>query len=511
MVLLEFEGKLFLDGIGSTEMPCPEKGAREDKSRVNKNVARGNCMAKVCVICGEAAGSREHVFPAVLGGRRVNKGIYCTPHNNGFGRHVAELAKQLEMFNAILMVRSDHRDKPKAFVFEDEPGSAFSMIGSNIQTAAPSSISELGLQPGEKKGLKFESMEQFEQWREAQRKDGWEPVIVDSVEVQRHHFASPVNVSLTFGGKEGLQAVAYLALTFFAQYFPVEARQHGLDPLKEFLKLDLSKDEYSPELIPNLVWWDGRAAEDVVGKNPFSFGHAVVVGVSRATNRAYAYISFFSSLNFGIDLGPVEEAREGMAKVFIDPKAEKAPEDIEAQLSDKFSIEIDSTTSDLGHMIRSGSAEAAVGHFLGKVGAWHFELFIDEIRHEVTSWAASGSTDSGDFSESLVEKHSQRVLNLLISATSGLKTQFASDNLPAPLLVVLDAVVVADEGQPNGLSQQTNTVLALAKAQVVNAVGVELSEREPSPERIANLLGGGLGVALVTATVVQPILLSLLK
>jgi hypothetical protein len=34
-------------------------------------------MAKTCIICGGRAGSGEHVFPAVLGGRRINNGIYC--------------------------------------------------------------------------------------------------------------------------------------------------------------------------------------------------------------------------------------------------------------------------------------------------------------------------------------------------------------------------------------------------------------------------------------------------
>jgi hypothetical protein len=54
-------------------------------------------VGKKCIICGGAAGSREHVFPAALGGGRVNKGIYCGTHNNGFSPLAAILSAQLTL------------------------------------------------------------------------------------------------------------------------------------------------------------------------------------------------------------------------------------------------------------------------------------------------------------------------------------------------------------------------------------------------------------------------------
>lgn len=47
-------------------------------------------------MCGQAAGSGEHVFPAALGGRRINKKIYCTKHDNGYSSLVADLASQVD-------------------------------------------------------------------------------------------------------------------------------------------------------------------------------------------------------------------------------------------------------------------------------------------------------------------------------------------------------------------------------------------------------------------------------
>ena len=215
-------------------------------------------------MCNKAAGSHEHVFPAAIGGRRTNKGIYCTLHNNSFGRHVAELQKQLSMLNAILKVRPDRHDEPSSCVFTDKDGDNLSIVGQNIQTAAPPPIEYLHPEPGDKICLKFNSMDQAEHWMEAQKKPGWALSVTNSSELQRHYFAGPIQVQLAFGGKKALQAVGYLALTFFAQYFPAEARQQGLDHFKNFLKPDFSKLEDQDAWVPNLValrqieWVGGR-------------------------------------------------------------------------------------------------------------------------------------------------------------------------------------------------------------------------------------------------------------
>ncbi|AJX14053.1 HNH endonuclease [Burkholderia ubonensis] len=464
---------------------------------------------KNCIMCDSTAGSHEHVFPAVLGGRRTNKGIYCTPHNNAFGRHVAELEKQLSMFNAILKVRPDRRDAPKSFTFTDTVGDNFSMLGQSIQTAPPPSLNQLGHQHGASVALKFGSMEQFETWKEEQRKSGWDVRIADgSREMQEHHFASPVSIQLRFGGHDALQAVGYLALTFFAQYFPDEVRSKEFEPFKDFLKLDFSKDEDKSGWRSNLVWWDGRDTKEVAGQNPFQFGHSIIIGTSASKKRAYAYVSFFSSLNFGIDLGPINDAHEQMVCVFIDPTAEKAPNDWKVIRSDTFSIEVDPATSDLTDMIQSGSAEAAIGQFLRKVGEWHFNCFIREIEEDLKKWTQNRSIDAADFAGTLVHAHRQRVLNVLLSATTGIAEQFKQRALPATLITILDKLIEADDSQPNGISKKTNDVLEIAKKKITEAVKHELSKQRPNSEVIASLIGNTEGIFLVTKEVVQPILLN---
>lgn len=467
--------------------------------------------AKTCIICGGGAGSHEHVFPAALGGRRTNKGIYCTPHNNGFGRHVAELQKQLLMFNAILKVRPDRHDAPRAFAFSDKNGDHFSILGQSIETAAPPSINDLGLSSGETAALKFNSKEQFEDWKETQRKNGWDvQVSGDFGKPQQRLFAAPVSVSLRFGGHAALQAVGYLALTFFAQYFPDVARSAGLDPFKNFLALDFSKDEAKWK--SNLVWWDGRNVDDVVGKSPFRFGHTIVVGVSTLKKRAYAYISFFSSLNFCVDLGPVDDPRERMVRVFIDPRAEKAPDDLDTVDSDAFSIEVDPAACDLLEMIQSGTAESAVAKFLHEVGAWHFESFVSELDGELQGWRKSHSTDSTQFAATLVQKHRQRVLNVISFVASGLKEEFKKNgNIPMALLEMMDKLIEADDHQSNGLSQHTNALLELSTNAITDVIKWELDSKKCDAETIAVLLGGTQGATVITQQVIQPLLLSCSK
>ncbi len=62
-------------------------------------------MTRTWIICGDSAGSQEHIFPAALGGRRTSKGIYCGLHNEGFSPLAAFLSRQLELLNALLSVR----------------------------------------------------------------------------------------------------------------------------------------------------------------------------------------------------------------------------------------------------------------------------------------------------------------------------------------------------------------------------------------------------------------------
>jgi hypothetical protein len=142
-------------------------------------------MPRTCIICGNRAGSAEHIFPAGLGGRRTNRGIYCGPHNNGFSGFAAPIVQQLKPINALLAVRQDHSKTAEPVAYTSPEGEALVIFDGAVTAKAD------------------------------------RPPSGDV-----HH------IGLMFGGPNGLQAIAYIALTFFAHYFREHSRKAGAQPIK---------------------------------------------------------------------------------------------------------------------------------------------------------------------------------------------------------------------------------------------------------------------------------------
>jgi hypothetical protein len=134
-----------------------------------------------------------------------------------------------------------------------------------------------------------------------------------------------LHVQLELGGPDGLRAIAYIALTFFAHHFQDYARHRGLDAVKAFL---LGKGDNA------FVWWESPRAAAPLPPNPFPFGHTIVLATSATTQDATAFVSLFQSFHFGIHLGTVSGLTDKSVVVFIDPLADKAPLDIEEHKDD---------------------------------------------------------------------------------------------------------------------------------------------------------------------------------
>src|SRR5260370_33946097 len=75
-----------------------------------------------CIYCGAETGSREHTFPAALGGRRMNKGILCATCNEGFSKLDKALSDQLGFLNGIIGVRPDRSSVPRKARMESPQG-----------------------------------------------------------------------------------------------------------------------------------------------------------------------------------------------------------------------------------------------------------------------------------------------------------------------------------------------------------------------------------------------------
>jgi hypothetical protein len=272
-------------------------------------------MPKTCIICGLRAGSGEHIFPAALGGRRTNKGIYCGPHNHGFSPLAKRIAQQLKSINSLLAVRPDHDDSAEPFDYTSPEGERLVIFDGVVKRATPGAA--------------------------------------DS--------DRSLHVQLNLGGPDGLRSIAYIALTFFAHHFQDCARLSGLDAVKAFLLGNGDND---------FVWWESPNVAATLPPNPFPFGHTIVLMTSAKTHEATAFVSLFQSLHFGIHLGTLSRLTDKSVVVFIDPQADRAPADIEEHKKDIVLLPLlkpDPMHAHLERNIREGAAQRSLQELLNKI------------------------------------------------------------------------------------------------------------------------------------------------
>lgn len=152
-------------------------------------------MPRNCIICGEPAGSREHVFPAALGGRRTNKGIYCGHHNHAFSPLAATVAEQLRAINALLSVRPDHGSTATAIAVNGPRGQALVLSGTKVKLAPP--MMSAPIADGEIRELAFVSEMEATDWVKRQKAVGVDVRLMKK-QWQTRYFTEPMHLPLSF-------------------------------------------------------------------------------------------------------------------------------------------------------------------------------------------------------------------------------------------------------------------------------------------------------------------------
>lgn len=454
-----------------------------------------------CIMCTAAAKSAEHTFPAALGGRRTNRGIYCEHHNNGFGGLVARLENQLAMMNAALEIRPDRKDQAKPYVFVRD-NTEYSLLGNKIEVHLPPPFDPSEVDANGQFQLKVPNAEVAQRWIEANTTEGLEFVIKDRGESQSHYQTEPNHIRLRMGGTDFLQSIVYLALTFFAHSFPTEARQSGIDPVKALLLEDLQDDK--TRLPETLVWWDGRKTSDVVGDNPFPFGHSVLVGISEKDSHAHVYISFFSCFSFGIDLGEVQPERSFRSvRTFIDPTAQTARDSVDELKSEEFARALGERTVSLHDMIHSGSASKAIKAFTDKVSSWHADSTAKAIVEAVTQPMPAGRFERMGQLHAVVLEHRQRVFNLLKDVVEDQAEGFADE---PELAHVLLQFIKADPSAPDGLAPIASMVMQTTLQVFAMKLDELKCKGQISNDEVIDLFFGATGYRLIAKEIIQPII-----
>lgn len=439
-------------------------------------------MAKTCLVCGGRAGSAEHIFPAALGGRRTNRGIYCETHNNGYSPLAARLTEQLEIFNAQLGVKHDRTRKVRpARLRELQSGKELLLTECHTSFAPPEDVAT-----GEHM-LSFSSMADAQAWAERQRAKGMQVEFGEVGEPSTYHPGTSL-AQIALGGSEGLRAIGYVGQTFLAHAFPRIAREAGLQP---FVR---STYDGGGEIS---VWWDFDS-EALGLTSPFEFGHRIIVGVDAESKVAYGRVSLFAAFDFAMIFGPVETS-ESFARIFdVDPLAENAPADL-SEIDTPKPPKVPRHPTDaaaLKREIESGGAAAKVASLQRRIQDRERTQAATLLIRQVQKIESLPSPEQAAAFTALIGRERQRIWSMLGTSLSHFEASDAGAKLKAVGLDVA-ALGEADPSAHDGLSDTARQALDLACEAMAQRFHADFLDGALDQARIRTLIADGEGHALV--------------
>lgn len=491
-------------------------------------------MAKIktCIVCGGNSGSKEHVFPASLGGRRRNSGIYCTTHDNSYSGLVEELSSQVDFLNTYLGVRSDHTKQKKIVYERDSKSGAEIAISEGIaKFTKPRVISTTPTEDGLLVSMSFPDIASRNEWLKQQKAAG-ASVKIQGETTKKHYFPGTISHGRSFGGDCGLGALAYVMQTYVAQEFSDIARSGALADFiaftqaiakvaslngcvkgdKESEALKMARSELDSALQPFggklPVWWDFDLMQ-TLPPNVFEFGHRVTVGVDHADGQIYGRISLFSTLNFAAYLGHASDVSSSFEVVTdIDPLANHPIDDIKQVKTPKATSRVyipDDRTEALARAISDGTQQRLLVDLHRRIQERQLIELAKRIAAPLMSHADLATHDLHSLLEEAVDGESQQIWRLLRAVTTSLAAHFRN-NGHAPAANAIELLIAEDGNSGNGLSQWAEIHLALAKAMLVAQMEQDLAQGVLDERRIADLMGRGAGRHLVATMLTDPLM-----
>jgi hypothetical protein len=397
---------------------------------------------RTCIICGEHANSREHVFPASLGGRTVNKGIYCASHNNSFSPMVAVLAEQMRIFNALMAVRHDRESSAKAFVYSGKDGKEVKIFDGAINRIA-------GPYSGE-----------------------------------------TIQLSLSFGGPEGLKAIGYVALTFLAHCHPDLARLSGTTELKNVLTTSAENES---------VWWEKQAALQNSPVNPFVFGHTIALQEDASTGKITAIVSMFQSLHFAVQLGNGQIKKDHTTLVFVDPLAHSPPNDIQIQYVDRVLFVIqkpEPLQSSLIQMVQGGNTNQ-FQDLMTRIERWAFDNETRGNLQELNTLRGQSAQQIVYGTKAVVEQNFLRVYRLMKYIADDSKIKLSGKPHGAIITRLFYEAVACTQEDDSILTSFAADCLERSMVAVVGELANRLVRLELSRDDLFEVFSSGIGAAVV--------------
>lgn len=443
---------------------------------------------RTCIICGGKAGSREHIFPSALGGRRISKKIYCETHNNELGKYVNPLIDVLGLFNSTISVKADRGNIPKPFCISSSDGTEYLMVGEKFSLAPPRISPE---DFGKEIQLSFSSEEEFTSWVKSQKKQGLKIELVKKGKEKSKIFTESFHKKLEIGTDDFKLANLYLAITFLAYFYPEIAKQEGLNKAKQKLIESKVSDDFFNWVNPNKLPF----LKDYNLQNK----HLIAIGINSREKKANAIICFFGNLCLSINIGRIESEISETKLAIIDPLAEHAGENYdfkEITLIDKELIQVSSDDSHtyLNQVIK-GEVENPIKNIILNAENYNLDSFFHKSVEDFIEIKENNSDILDDFIIGYVNNQKQRIFNLIkFLINDYLETQ---KNLPKEFTSILKEILESSNLTESGLTELGEAAQKIGQEVVAHEIKFLLQNNNLNKETLKKLFNSGEGAGKI--------------
>jgi hypothetical protein len=448
-----------------------------------------------CLYCGNDTGSKEHTFPAALGGRRINKGILCGPCNEKFSGLDALLSRQLHVINGLIGVRPDRADEPRPARINAVDGALTIDHAGKPVFAEPRVVSEESLDDGRRKvTISFSNEKQGQDWVSQQRAAGVRVERNARHEGQRF-FTEDITVDFSFGGEDAFREIGRIALNFLAYRWPDTARMPALKVFKDWVEggSELRNDD------PRFVWY-APVDSFSIAESPFTFGHQILLVVG--PKGLFGRVRFFSTFDLFVWFGAPSGVAPDAVIFDIDPLAESAPNDLRE------------TPLSRTHFPETLTRPAAEKTDLTALMHSRFDVLFRRVEDRQWSIGTQGLLDSLNATRvlekaeridrvaELLAHHRGRVLLLMRHVVQEERETALKADVPVAA-AMMDASVAGDASSGDGLTQRARAALDLAVGSLANAIANQLGTAPLTDDGLRAFLTGGPGLYAVGSTLWQ--------
>lgn len=461
---------------------------------------------KKCLYCGRRADSLEHLFLATLGGRLTKRNL-CETCNSLVSPLDQEISNQLLLINSLLGVHG-RKNKERMGLVKDATGAelivnkygqienaeceAKRTQGANGETTITITGSERAvgkhLSELQAKGVLFHINE-------------------------RHRIVGyqmyPVTIPLAFGKQNGLREIARIALNFFEYFHPVLARDVAVGGLKGFIlgHAAFSDDYVLPKFMPR---------SELIPENKFEFGHRIAVSLDETLQHAYAFVSFFSTIEFIVDFGRIEIDQSLIDIIDIDPleKAMSAHINRHATIMNRF--EIGASIAEMATFEQDrylDELEIRLNGLYEKIDQRQFSERINMLYEKLINMRISTTEGRVRSIIDLLEDQRQIALLLLHRLCASLENLVRSNPRTSQWAEIFREFVLPDRSNPTGVSELTLHTMDLIIERFSVVICEQLDRNQMTIDSLRSLLAIHRGPSgeLVGAMICKEVIFAILE